>query len=64
MPAMDYEKPEVVTAPVNEVPTNELHRELCPDLVLDIESASTRTLNEHVDMDDPKERRGVKLWYA
>ena len=61
---MDYEKPEVVTAHVNEAPTNELHGELCPDLVLDIESASTRTLNQPMDIDDPKERRGVKLRYA
>lgn len=62
---MDYETPEVVAAPVvNEALRLESTRVTWPYIVPDIEYASTITLNEPVNMGDPKERRGVKLWYV
>jgi hypothetical protein len=60
--AMDYDKPEVVPAPVNESSTHEAHGVSCPSIVPDIEYASSTTLNEPVNMGNPKERRGIKLW--
>ena len=57
---MDYEKPEVDAIHVNE----SLGESCCPPLIPDIEYATTPTLNEPLGIDDAKERRGVRLWYA
>lgn len=57
---MDYEKPEVVAIHVNE----SLGESCRPPLIPDIEYATTPTLNEPLGIDDAKERRGVRLWYA
>lgn len=57
---MDYEKPEVVAIHVNE----SLGESCRPPLIPDIEYATTPTLNEPLDIDDAKDRRGVRLWYA
>jgi hypothetical protein len=57
---MDYEKPEVVAIHVNE----SLEESSRPPLIPDIEYAATPTPNQPSGIDDAKERRGVRLWYA
>lgn len=62
---MDHEKPEVVTVHVNEsLPLETLRESSQSTITPDIDYTRFMSPRDHENVEDQKDRRGTRLWYA
>jgi yeast amino acid transporter len=61
---MDHEKPQAVGHLAHQVVHESFRESTVSPVSLDIEYADNRSLDEPVNIDERKDRRGESVWYA